>query len=707
MGSGIAAHLANLGLQVSLLDLTGQSVRAAFEKAKEARPPHFYLSGTADTVRLGSIEENLDWVSEADWVCEAIVEKLDAKRQLFERIEPLMKQGAIVTTNTSGLQIALLSADRATAFRHGFMGTHFFNPPRYLKLLELIPTPDTSPQAVEAMTRFLEDRCARRVVQAKDTPGFIANRFGMWSMIYTVHVAERLGLSVEEVDAITGPFIGRPNSASFRLNDLVGIDIMQDIADNLLRRCPSDPHTKVLETPRSMAALLEKGWIGEKAGRGYYQREGKEFFSLDLTTHAYRMKQAAKFETIERLGRLPLAQRLTQALESRCQVGDFLREYLLPTLRYADYLKEEVSHNVEDFDRVMKWGFGWEAGPFETIDMVGAERLGIGTMPFYQGTTVLGFDGRYVARKDEPQYAAVTDFPVLSEHEGFRVRDLGDGVHALSVTNKMGVYSPPTISAMCAHLESGRSQRIVLTSEAKAFSAGFDLRYVLDAVNAEDWAGCEKALAEFQRLGLLLRQVPGCAAVFGVCLGGGLEMASSCSVIAAAPETQVGFPESRVGLIPAGGGAALMRTRFQDSAKSLTDTAKLLMLGTVGRNADEARKRGFLRREDVTVYHPDRLVTEARRLALLASPAGTPAWAEVVGPLAGMIERMQAELTKTGEATEHDCTIGDRIKAVFAKATSYEDALARERAGFIELLKEGLTQTRIRYMIENGKPLRN
>jgi 3-hydroxyacyl-CoA dehydrogenase len=215
MGSGIAAHLANLGLNVTLLDLTAQSVRTAFDKAKTARPPHFYIPGTADTVRLGSIEENLDWVSEADWVCEAIVEKLEAKKSLFARIEPLMKPDAIVTTNTSGLQISLLAADQSQAFRRVFMGTHFFNPPRYLKLLELIPTPDTSPQAIEAMTRFLEDKCARRVVIAKDTPGFIANRFGMWSMIYAVHVTERLGLSIEEVDAITGAFIGRPNSGSF------------------------------------------------------------------------------------------------------------------------------------------------------------------------------------------------------------------------------------------------------------------------------------------------------------------------------------------------------------------------------------------------------------------------------------------------------------------------------------------------------------
>lgn len=707
MGSGIAAHLANLGLSVSLLDLNTQVAREGFERAKSARPPHFYLPGTAETVRLGSIDENLDWIAEADWVCEAIVEKLDAKMMLFEKIEPALRPGAIVSTNTSGLQISLLNTGRGPAFRNVFMGTHFFNPPRYLKLLELIPTAETSPEAVRAMTAFLEDKCARRVVVAKDTPGFIANRFGMWSMIYTVHVAERLGLSIEEVDAITGPFMGRPNSGSFRLNDLVGVDIMQDIADNLVKRCPDDKFTKQLVTPRSMAFLLEKGWIGEKAGQGYYRREGKEFFALDLNTHAYRMRTEASYESLGRLGKLPLADRISQALELRDPVGEFMREYLLPTLRYADGLKEEISHSVEDFDRVMKWGFGWEAGPFEIIDMVGAEKVGIGTLPFYQNSSVLDFSGSYIPQRDEPQFVTLTDFPVLSEHEGFRVRDMGDGVHALALTHKMGVYSPSTIKAMLAYLEGGKSKRIVLASEGRVFSAGFDIKFLLDRIAAEDWDGIDAALQEFQALGLALRKVPSCAAVFGTCLGGGYEMAASCSLIAAAAETQVGLPESRVGVIPGGGGIPILRTRMQESAKTLVEAAKLAATGTVVRCADEARKKGYLRREDVTIYHPDRLYSEAKRLALTATPQGVPEWKPVVGPLLGMIERMQEELVKSGEMTQHDGVIGDRIKAAIAKSTSFEDALARERAGFVELVKEGMSQARLRHMVESGKQLRN
>jgi len=707
MGGGIAAHLANLGFDVTLLDLTSRSVREAFERAQRARPPHFYLPGTAETVRLGSIEENLDWVSEADWVCEAIVERAALKRSLFARIEPLLKPDAAITTNTSGLQISLLAEGRSEAFRRRFMGTHFFNPPRYLKLLELIPTPETDREAVEEMARFLEEKAARRVVVAKDTPGFIANRFGMWSMFHTIHIAEKLGMTVEEVDAITGPFMGRPRSGSFRLNDIVGIDIMQDIAGNLIERCPDDPQISRLKTPQSMAFLLEKGWIGNKAGQGYYRREGREFFSLDLKTHAYRMKQDPGFASIKEMGRVPLAERLSRGLELRDPVGEFLREYLPPALRYANTLKEEVSHSVEEFDRVMRWGFGWEAGPFEIVDMVGEDTVGIESKRFYLGSDTLSFNGEYVPQRSEPQYATLADFPVIKALDNFVVRDLGEGVHGICVTTKMGVYGPPLIREMSSYLESGESKRIVLSSEARVFSAGFDLKFLLDRADEQDWDGIDEALQEFQNLGAILRQVPGVSAVFGTCLGGGFEMAASCGRVVALAETKIGMPESRVGLLPSGGGIGLTHVWNQGSAKSLAESARHLTLGTIFGCADEARKRGLLRRDDVTVYHPDRLIADARAVAADAPAQGEPEWKPVAGPVAGMIEQMQAELTAKGELTGHDGLISDKIKSALAKADSFEDALARERSGFVELMQDGLTQTRIRHMVETGKPLSN
>lgn len=707
MGSGIAAHLANLGFHVSLLDLTPESVATAMERARKARPPHFMIPAAADRIRLGSIAEDLDWVREADWVCEAVVEKLDVKRALFAEIEPLLRADAMISTNTSGLQISLLSEGRSDDFRRRFHGTHFFNPPRYLKLLELIPTDATDPMVIDRMTRFLEDQVARRVVVAKDTPGFIANRFGMWAMIHAIHVAEKLQLSVEQVDAITGPFLGRPRSASFRLNDLVGIDIMQDIARNLYERCGHDPHRASLAAPPSMAALLERGWIGEKAGQGYYRREGKEFLALDLVTLAYRPRQEASFPALEALAKLPLGERIARALELRDEAGEFLREHLVPVLRYADYLKAEISHSVEDFDRVMMWGFGWEQGPFAMIDGIGPERLGIPGPAFYAPEGLQrGFDGSYIPRKVEPQYRSLTDYPVVERRNHFNVRDLGDGVTAIGVTTKMGVFSPALVRELTEFLASFDGP-LVLAGEAKVFSAGFDLKFLIGSIEDNDWPAVEEGLRALQQLSLRMGELRAVAAIHGMALGGGFEVAMGCPAIAALAETQIGFPEAKVGLFPSGSGTARMRLYFQDDLKTLLEKAMALTLGVVATNADEAREMGFLAEHDVTVYHPDRLMVEAKRLALGVMPREAPTWKQVEGPLGGMIDRRQQELKAKGELTDHDEKIGDKIKAVFTKSTSFADALARERTEFAELMHNTLTQARIRHMLESGKPLKN
>lgn len=705
MGSGIAAHLANLGFGVSLLDLTTESAQEAFERAKTARPPHFYVPQTAGQITLGTIAELDRYVPEADWVCEAIVEKMDAKRALFAQLEPLLRPDTKISTNTSGLQISLLAEARSESFRRRFMGTHFFNPPRYLKLLELIPTPDTDPNAIREMVDFLEREVARRVVVAKETPGFIANRFGMWAMIHAIHMTERLHLSVEQVDAMTGPFLGRPRSASFRLNDIVGFDIMQDIARNLYERCPDDPHREWLTTPRSMAELLERGWIGEKVGQGYYRREGKELVVLDLETMAYRERREVDLPILEELGKEPLGKRISRALESRDQVGEFLREHLVPVLRYADYLKAEISHSVQDFDRVMRWGFGWEMGPFELIDAIGPQQLGIAG-PFYQGQDMRAFDGTWTRKRLEPQFRRLDNYTVIEEHEGFNVRDLGDGVVAIAVKTKMGVLSPWTIAELTRYLEQ-EDRPFVYTSEARSFSAGFDLKFLLQQTDELKWEEIEAELRGLQQLGILLSQKQAVAAIFGHALGGGFEMAMACPVIAAHPESQIGLPEAKVGLLPAGGGVMRLRLMHQHSAKSLVDIAKNLALGAVSTNADEARALGYLRDTDVTVYNPDLLITVAKELAMETMPREPVPWREVEGPVGGMIDRMQDELKAKGEMSDYDETIGDKIKAVLVRAKNPDEALDMERFEFKELLHHALTQARIRHMLEHGKPLRN
>lgn len=707
MGCGIAAHLANVGFQVTLLDLTRESVTAGFDRAKGARPPHFYVSEKASDIRLGSIQENLGWVADADWVCEAIVERMDAKKALFAQIEPLIRADAMVSTNTSGLQISLLADGMSPDLKARFLGTHFFNPPRYLKLLELIPTADTAPEVVKAMTAFLEDRVARRVVLAKDTPGFIANRFGMWSMFQAVHAAERLHLTVEQVDAITGPFIGRPKSGSFRLNDIVGLDIMVDIASNLVARCPDDPNMDNFRSPRSIQHLIGRGWIGDKAGQGYYRREGKELLALDLQNLAYRNKADVDFSSLQQMATMPLGERLKAALELRDETGEFLRNHLIPTLRYANYLKEEISHNVLDFDRVMMWGFGWEMGPFGMIDAIGAERLQIDApKPFYADGKVIDFKGKYHARPSEPQFAVLTDFPIVKEAKTYNLRDMGDGITALCLKTKMGTITPEALDEI-TELLSGSFDRFVFSSEARSFSAGFDLSFFSRAIDAGDFPSIELELAKLQRLSEMFERKRCVAAVFGHCLGAGLELALGTTVIAAHAETSIGFPEAKVGLIPGGRGTVLMRLYNQHSARRLAEVAVSLMEGAVATNPDAARMLGYLRPTDVSVYHSDRLFTEAKRLVQLTQPWTRPAFQRPDGPIAGMIDRAQEEATKRLALTDHDNVIGDKIKAVFAKSQGYDDALDLERREFVDLCGRALTHTRIRHMLETNRTVRN
>ncbi len=702
MGSGIAAHLANLGFNVALLDLTMDSVTEAFSRALHARPPHFYNPDRAHDIRLGSIAEHLDWVSDADWVVEAIVEREPEKRALYAMLDPLLRPDAMVSTNTSGLQIGLLAEGRSESFRRRFVGTHFFNPPRYLKLLELIPTPETDPDVLLFMTEFLENYAARRVVLAKDTPGFIANRYGMWCMFQATHMAERLHLSVEHADAITGAFLGRPKSGTFRLNDIVGLDVMRDIASNLIARCPDDPYIKSLEQPPSMHSLLARGWIGDKTGQGYYRKEGKELLALDMQTFSYRQKQEVILRSITEIADLPLGTRIRRALDLKDEVGEFLRGYLVPALDYAKYLKEEISHSILDFDRVMEWGFNWQKGPFAMMDA-----MDLAEPKFYTPGAQLDFSGEYVPVAEEPDYRKLSDYLVVREDETYCIRDLDDGVMALCIRTKMGVISPHLVNQLTALLEEGTLTRFVLTSEAKSYSVGFDLKFLLSAIEREAWPEIEAAILQLHRLGELLEPTQAVAAIYGYSLGAGLELALSCSHIAAAAESQIGLPESRVGLIPGGRGTVLMRAYNQASAHRLTEIAVNLAKGTVSASADHARFLGFLRPTDVTVYHPDRLLADAKILALQAQPTQRPVWSKEAMPLLGMIDRELDQAEGRDELSEFDVTIGHKVKQVFVKATGYEDAVLRERIEFLDLCTKSFTHARIKHMLETGKPLRN
>jgi 3-hydroxyacyl-CoA dehydrogenase len=708
MGSGIAAHLANIGFQVTLLDVTDEAVRTCFDRAKVARPPHFYIKQTAETIRLGSIEKNLAWVSEADWVCEAVVEKLEVKKSLFEKLDTLIAPDALISTNTSGLELGLLLEGRSDSFKQRFVGTHFFNPPRYLKLLELIDTPSTDPSLLPAITEFLEKRVAKRLVRAKDTPGFIANRFGMWSMVHAIHVTEKLQLSIETVDEITGPFLGRPKSASFRLNDIVGLDIMADISQNQFHRCPDDPYIGTLVEPKSMTHLRGLGHIGNKVGKGYYERVGKEFMVFDLQTNAYRPQFLNDLPTITDNAKKPLGERLRIAIQAKDDVGEFLRLYLLPTLRYADYLKNEVSYTVSDFDNVMKWGFGWQMGPFEMIDAIGSDVVFGTAKSFYVDGKQLSVDEKgFEVLKSEPEYRSLAEYPITEEYLSLLLRDLGDGVNSIEFNSKMGVVSPAGVEDLHRLLDEGRSGAFVLANSSRAFSVGFDLTFFLDAIDRSDWKAIEASLARLQSLGKKLGDSQVVAAIHGYALGGGLELAMNCRKVIASVDANIGLPESKVGLLPGGRGVTMMRMQTQQSPQMAKEAVINLTEGYMAGNAVEARIQGYLTEIDEICFHPDLLITQAKHAALVAQKRPESVFQSMAPHVNGLIEEATSAKLKDGTITAYDEFISSQLRFIFTKSTSIEDAERLERERFLLLCQRPETRARIAHMLEFGKPMRN
>ncbi|MBA3725446.1 MAG: enoyl-CoA hydratase/isomerase family protein [Armatimonadetes bacterium] len=713
MGSGIAAHLANLGFDVTLFDLARETAQAGLDRAGQNRPPHFYGQDAVHRVRVASLADDLIALRDADWVCEAIIEKMDAKRALYEAIEPVLRDDAMISTNTSGLEIRLLGDGRSKLFRDRFIGTHFFNPPRYLKLIELIPTEETDPGAISAMTAFLEDRVGRRVVLAKDTPGFIANRYGMWALYQAIHTAEKLKFSVETVDTLTGPFIGRPRTATFRLADLIGLDIMADVAGNLVLRCGNDPLRSNLNMPASIANLIELGWIGSKAGQGYYKKEGDQFLSLDFRTKAYRPRVDADIPFLASVARLPIGERIRQTLEQRGEAGEFLREHLVPALLYAAEIGPEISYSVKDFDEVMKWGWGWAMGPFELID-----EIGYGTLKNYSTSTPLAEKSPFYKKgapldlqtlthsehRHESRYATVSDFPIIKENTSWAKRDDLAGGTIFEFRSKMNALNPEIVVALLGHLEANPESRITLANEGPAYSVGFDLAYLLKLAEEGQFDEVQAALRLLQKCGLALRRARSAAALHGFALGGGLELAMHCRAVVAHPETTVGLPEALVGLIPAGGGTALMRMRTQHDIHFLSSAAISLASGRKV-PAPEGHKYHFMRERDELAVNPDQVTSRA--LTAGRPEEKSTAWLPAPAPLAGMIDSEIDKLRAGGVIGEYGETIAGEIKRIFVKARSEESALEMEVESFLNLLGKPRTQLRIRHMLEKGNPLNN
>jgi 3-hydroxyacyl-CoA dehydrogenase len=725
MGAQIAAHLANAGIPVGLLDVTADIAREGLKRAIALKPAAFFTPAASRLIVTGGFDADLGRIAAADWTVEAIVEQLDAKRALLEQVDALRRPASIVSSNTSGIRIAALAEGRSDDFRTHWLGTHFFNPPRYLRLVELIPTPHTDPAIVRDLTGFLDHRLGKGVVVAKDTPNFIANHIGVYGVLQVLGALESGEYTIEEIDAITGPALGRPNSATFRTMDIAGIDVLGHVARNLN-----------LPVPPLIASLIEKGWIGEKAGQGFYKRiksaKGAEILTLDPKTLEYRPRQPPRLPSLEAARSIDdTGARIKALFSGKDKVGQFLRATLGSTLRYTVSVAPEIAHSIDDVDRVMRWGFGWELGPFEILDAIGPHEALADLFP--PGSARFRENGLPPAAPDlEILRLAKAARGVVKRNAGASLVDLGDGVLAVEFHSKMNAIGGDTVQMLHAGLKEAAANFAALAvgSDAVNFSAGANLMLLLLEAQEGNWDEIDLMIRTFQNCTQALRfaDVPVIVATAGMTFGGGCEIALHADRVQAAAESYVGLVETGVGLIPGGGGTKEMLARaVGDLPSAGTDLLPFVQrvfetigFAKVSTSAADARVLGFLSDADGTTMNRERLMTDAKACALERARSGysrpVPRTAIPVGG-----ETLLAALKlgihlawRAGRISDHDVTVARALANVLAGGAlphqtmvSEQYLLDLEREAFLKLCGERKTLERIQHTLKTGKPLRN
>jgi 3-hydroxyacyl-CoA dehydrogenase len=750
MGGGIAAHFANAGIPVYLLDITQAIVAASLGRLKKNKPPAFFTAGTADLVTIGNLEEHESWIAEGDWIVEAIIESLEPKRALIERIDRLRRPGSIVSSNTSGIPIAQIAAHASADLKAHFLGTHFFNPPRYMKLLEVIPTHDTSADVVAFVRQFAEERLGKGVVLCKDTPNFIANRLASMGGATLVDFAVANGYTVEETDAIAGPLIGRPKTAAFRLQDLVGLDVSSAVATNLYGLIPHDEARDVLVSPhveKLRAGQMEKGRLGDKSGQGFYKKGGKEILSLDLESGEYRARREPEIASLaeaSKIRALPERLRFVLALDDRA--GAMARHIVYNAFGYVSRRVPEISDDLPSIDRAVRWGFSHDLGPFELWDALGVqetvtamEAKGITVAPWVHemlasGATSFYREGRswdpatksYVPVPRDPKAIDLAALSVVRKNKGASLIDLGDGVLCLAFHTKMNTLDGD-IRAMLLdavdEVESGAWKGLVIGNQGTDFCVGANLTGLEDVEVAVK--GVQDALMKVRYCAKPIVTAP-----FARTLGGGVEVAMAGARIVAASETYMGLVEVGVGLIPGAGGckelvrrvvsSVMKRTPSADPLPSLQNVLQLIGTAKVSSSAEEARSLGFLSEADRVVMNRDHLLHEAKREVLTLDDAGYVApvrdrscYAAGRDARAALLAAIHV-LRQGGYASEYDEFVSGRVAHVLCGGAissgqwvDEQYLLDLERAVFVELTKEPKTQERIQFMLAKGKPLRN
>jgi 3-hydroxyacyl-CoA dehydrogenase len=734
MGAQIAAHLANAGVPTLLLDVTAEAAVQGLARARALKPDPFHTRDTHTLIRTGSLDD-LSGLRGCDWIIEAIVERLDVKHALIERVE---REGgeAIVSSNTSAIQLSRIAEGRSDAFRRRWLGTHFFNPPRYLALVEVMATADTDPAIVRTIVDFADRRLGKGVVLAKDTPGFIANRIGLFGLMQVLEAMAASGLTVEEVDAITGPAIGRPRSATFRTMDLAGVDILAAVTRDLGERL--DPAERsAFAVPAVVEELVRRGWTGAKSGRGFYQKSASgEIEALDFALMEYRPSSRPRFPALDAARSIDdPAQRIRSLFTGRDQVGAFLRATLAPTILYAARIAEEVAESPDDIDRAMRWGFGWEAGPFETLRTIGVEAVidALGDSADAAArerlTAVAGAGAAGSPSAPSLLKTARNAQGVVRKNAGGSLVDLGDGVLCVEFHSKMNAIGGDTIEMLRHGVKEAAANfaALVIGNDALHFTAGANLMLLLLEAQEGNWDEVDLMVRAFQgaTVGLRYADVPVVAAPAGMTLGGGCEIVLHADRVQAAAESYIGLVEVGVGLIPAGGGTKEMLARAMADLPAGAEPLPFIQrafeaigFGTISTSGPDARRLGFLRPADGITMNRDRLLADAKAVALSMVPNYVPPQPRQIpagGPSVLAALKLGVHLAwRAGRISDHDALIGRKLAWILAGGNlpaagllSEPQLLDLEREAFLSLCGERKTQERIAHTLKTGKPLRN
>ncbi|MEL6491072.1 MAG: 3-hydroxyacyl-CoA dehydrogenase NAD-binding domain-containing protein [Cyanobacteria bacterium J06621_3] len=775
MGSQIAAHFANAGLRVHLLDIAAADgaspeernslVEAAFDKAKKLSPPIFFSEKSSQRIQLGNYEDHFDRLAEADWIVEAVIENLEIKQQLMARLDGVVKADAVVSSNTSGLPVHKIVSGCTQQFRRQFLGTHFFNPPRYLKLLELIPTADTDLAVLTRMVWFGREYLGKGVVLAKDTPNFIANRIGLFTTFLGINALDQ-GYSIEEIDVLTGPLVGRPRSATFRTVDLVGLDTLQHVAKHLHKAVVDDEQRDAFEVPSLLSKLVEAGALGAKTKHGFYKKEKGEILSVNPETLAYESAKPIQLEGVEAIAHQPkLAKRLNSLYELPGKAGDLFREMTWATLSYSACRIPEIADSPVEIDQSMRWGFGWQMGPFEIWDVLGVQRVLDDLLvrqysvpdwvkevtedgnSFYQGgprdhlLMEKAANGETESQnipssEEEISVAELKTIPnrTLWQNPEYAVLDMGEGVALFEFRSKGNTLSNAVIRGLehvLDELETGDFRGLVIGNDSDHFCGGANLVEMGQMAQTADWDAIAHLITHFQSLLQRIHHYhkPIVAAVRGRALGGGCELVMACPQVVAAAESYIGLVELGVGLIPGAGGIMRMVERAADRAASnapshiqpfITRAFQTIALGKVSSSAEEAQQFGYLLPTARIIMNSDRRLQVAKEEVLRLSNQGYHPLPEhhdiwVLGqPGRAVLDHMAYVLEQGGFASQYDRYLANKLAYVMtggelsAPARVSADYLLRlERENFVPLLQSEKTQARMAHLLRYKKPLRN